>query len=325
MLKDRASSNQEFLDDTRKLVESIDNLGYERYWFAEHHGYESLLSVAPEVMASYFLPQTKNIKVGAGGMMVMHYSPLKVAEIFKTMAALAPGRVDIGIGRAPGAGAYEIRALNKNFSSKSRDLFDEIKTLLDYLQDIKPDDFTYSMAKAMPKSGENLIRPWMLGSTGQAIKKASEFGIAYSHAKFFSVETPAKLFKDYKNNFKQSAFADKAYISMSYQILISDDKEELEYLGKSFDYFHIQQYRGSSKGIIDPEELKDYKFTSQEESILKKSYDARFILKGSKKEIANILEDEIKTYGIDEILGFTPIYGLKNRIKTYKALKEIFE
>lgn len=325
LIREVSQSNEEVFENTKKLVEELDKLSYDRYWFAEHHGFENLLSVAPEILASFFLSRTKNLNIGTGGTMVMHYSPLKIAETFKTMEYLAPGRVDLGLGRAPGAGGYEIRALNKNFSSKSHDLFDEIKALLDYLQDIKPDDFIYSMAKAMPKSGENLPRPWMLGSTGQAIKKASEFGIAYSHAKFFSVETPAKLFEDYKKNFKQSAFADKAYISMSYQILISDDKEELEYLGKSFDYFHIQQYRGSSKGLIDPEELKDYKFTSQEESILKKSYDARFILKGSKKEIANILEDEIKTYGIDEILGFTPIYGLKNRIKTYKALKEIFE
>jgi len=133
------------------------------------------------------------------------------------------------------------------------------------------------------------------------------------------------FFKDYKSNFKASAFADKPYISMSYKMLISDDKEELEYLGKSYDYFHIQQTKGDYSGLVDTEELKDYKFSLNEEAILKKGYYNRYLLKGSKQEIAHILEDEIENFYIDEILCFTPIFGVENRIKTYKALKEIFE
>ena len=325
LIREVGQSNQEVFDNTKKLVESLDKLGYDRYWFAEHHGFENLLSVSPEILASYFLANTKNLTIGTGGTMLMHYSPLKIAETFKTMEYLAPGRVDLGIGRAPGAGGYEIRALNKNFPGKSHDLFDEIKVLLDYLEDKKPDDFIYAMAKAMPKTEDNLVHAWMLGSTGQAMKKAAEFGLSYSHAKFFSVETDPSLFSQYKKDFSPSSFADKPYISMSYKVLISDDKDELEYLGKSFDYLHIQQFKGSSKGIINPEDIKDYKFSTQEKSILEKSYDKRFILKGSKKEIADILEDEIKTYNLDEILAFTPIYGLENRLNTYKALKEIFD
>ena len=325
LFREAGKTNEEVFEDTKKLVKELDKLGYDRYWFAEHHGFENLLSVAPEIIATYFLAETENLTIGTGGTMIMHYSPLKLAETFKTMEALAPGRVDIGIGRAPGAGGYEIRALNKKFPEKTDDLFDEIKVILDYLEDKRPDDFEYGMAKAMPQGAASLPTPWMLGSTGNAMHKAAEYGLPYSHAKFFSVETPADLFSRYKENFRPSTFADKPYISMSYKMLISDDKDELEYLGKSFDYLHLQQYKGSSKGIINPEDLKDYEFSPQEESILRKSYDNRFILKGSKQEIADILEEEIKEYSIDEILSFTPIYGLENRLNTYKALKEIFE
>lgn len=325
MLKDRASSNQEFLDDTRKLVESIDNFGYERYWFAEHHGYESLLSVAPEVMASYFLPQTKNIKVGAGGMMVMHYSPLKVAEIFKTMAALAPGRVDIGIGRAPGCGVSETRALNQKFSDKDPELYEEIEIILDYLVDKKPKDPIFTNVKAVPTHNDPIVNPWMLGSTGKSAPKAAEWGLPYSFAKFFLMETSSEVFKKYRSDFKPSVFADKPYISMSYKMLINEDKDELDYLAKSFEYFHIQQTKGDWSGIRDPEDLKDYKFNLNEQAILKKAYESRFLLKGNKQEIADILEDEIKEFYIDEILCFAPVFGIENRIETYKLLKEIFD
>ena len=218
-----------------------------------------------------------------------------------------------------------MRALNEYFPSKTRNLYEDIKIILDYLEDKSPDNPVFTKAKAMPMHNEKLVMPWMLGSTGQAMGMAAEWGLPYSHAKFFAVETPASLFSQYKNNFKASTFADKPYISMSYKMLISDDKDELEYLGKAFDYFHLQQARGASQGLIDPEMVKDYEFTLNEQALLKQSYDNRFILKGSKKEIADILHDEASQFELDEILAFTPIYGVDNRINTYKSLKEIFE
>ncbi|WP_394023858.1 MsnO8 family LLM class oxidoreductase [Anaerococcus martiniensis] len=325
MLRQNGRTNQEFFEDTKKMVLELDELGYDRYWFAEHHGYESLLAVAPEVIASHFLALTKNIKVGAGGCMIMHYSPLKIAEVFKTMTELAPGRVDIGIGRAPGCGVSETRALNHKFSEKSPELFDEIETILDYLADKKPEDPIYRHVKAVPTHNESMVHPWMLGSTGKAAPKAAEWGLPYSHAKFFLCETPAEVFKQYRSEFKPSVFADKPYISMSYKILLSEDKDELEYLSKSYEYFHIQQTMGDWSGIVDPEEIKDYHFNLNEQAILKKAYENRFILKGNKQEIADILNEEIEEFYLDEILCFTPIFGIENRINTYKILKEIFD
>ena len=117
----------------------------------------------------------------------------------------------------------------------------------------------------------------MLGSTGKAAPKAAEWGLPYSHAKFFLFETPAEVFKQYRSDFKPSIYADKPFISMSYKTLISDDKDELEYLGKSFDYFHIQQTKGDFSGVIDPEDLKDYHFSLNDQSILKKGYDLSLI------------------------------------------------
>ena len=155
LLREQGKTNQDVLNDTRKMVSELDKLGYDRYWFAEHHGFENLLSVAPEILTAYFLAETENITIGTGGTMVMHYSPLKVAETFKTLAELAPGRVDLGIGRAPGSGPLEMRALNQNFPSKTQTLYQEIKVILDYLEDKTPDDPVYARAKAMPIKTKN--------------------------------------------------------------------------------------------------------------------------------------------------------------------------
>ncbi|WP_297282230.1 MsnO8 family LLM class oxidoreductase [uncultured Anaerococcus sp.] len=325
MLKDKGTSNKEHFDNTKKLVESLDEIGYDRYWFAEHHGFDNLLSVAPEILVSYFLAKTKNMNIGTGGSMIMHYSPLKIAETFKTLTELEPGRVDLGIGRAPGCGISEKRALNNKFSEKTIDLYDEIQTIMDYLLDNNPTNPIYTNTKAVPTHNEVLVNPWILGSTGKTAAKAAEWGLPYSFAKFFLYETSADVFKDYKKDFKSSVFLDKPYISISYKILISDDKEELEYLGKSFDYYHIQQTKSDFRGIVNPEELKDYHFNLNEQAILKKAYDMRYLIKGSKEEVSRILEDEIEKYYIDEILSFSPIFGIENRIKSYKLLKEIFD
>ena len=325
MLRDRGRSNKDYFNDTKKLVLELDKVGYDRYWFAEHHGYDNLLAVAPEILASYFLAITDNMNIGAGGSMIMHYSPLKEAEVFKTLAELAPGRVDLGIGRAPGCGISEIRALNNKFGEKESELFDEIETILDYLVDRIPKNPIYSNVKAVPTKNESPVHPWILGSTGKTAHKAAEWGLPYSFAKFFLCPTGAEVFKDYKTHFKPSVFADKPYISISYKILVCDDKEKLDYLGKSFDYYHIQQTRSDYSGVRDPEELKDYHFNLNEEAILKKAYDMRYLIKGSKEEVAAILEDEIDKYLIDEILAFSPVFGIENRIETYKLLKEIFD
>lgn len=325
MLKDKGKSNTDFFNDTKKLVQELDKVGYDRYWFAEHHGYESLLSVAPEVLASFFLSLTENMTIGAGGTMIMHYSPLKIAEIFKTLNQLAPGRIDLGMGRAPGCGVSEMRALNNKFRNEPAELYGEIETILAYLEDSKPEDPVYSNVKAVPTNTDSMVHPWILGSTGKTAPWAAEWGLPYSFAKFFLVDTPAKVFEDYKKNFKPSTFSSDPYISISYKILVCEDREKLDYIGKSFDYYHIQQTKNDYSGVVDPEDLKDHHFNLNDQAILEKAYDMRYLIKGNKQEVADILEKEIETYQIDEILSFSPIFDVDNRIESYKLLKEIFD
>lgn len=325
IVRSKGKSNEETFNDTKKLVKYLDEIGYEKYWFAEHHGMENVLSSAPEILVSYFAAITENISLGTGGTMIMHYSPLKIAETFKTLAELAPGRVDIGLGRAPGGSFREIVALSDGNYDQNQDLYHKMDVILDYLKDKIPDDSLYSITKAVPMNNEKLVEPWMLGSTGNSARAASMMGLGYSFAKFFSMETPTEIFKKYKNEFRPSEFFEKPELSVSYKILVTETKEELEYLEKSFDYFNIQQRRGDYSGIIDPEELKNYQFSEAERNFLDEGYRKRYAIKGTKDEVRAILEEEIEKLGTDMIFAFTPLYSVEDRMKSYKLLKEILE
>lgn len=326
MFKNEGEDNKKTFENTEKLVTTLDKIGYNRYWFAEHHGMETLLSSAPEILVSYFAAITENIRLGTGGTMIMHYSPYKIAEDFKTLSYLAPGRIDIGLGRAPGSSPNEILALAQGDYKGNQDLYKKIEIIMDYLKDKTPDDSVYRRTQAIPKRNDDLVQPWMLGSTGNSSQMAAKMGLGYSFAKFFSVETPTEVFKNYRENFVPSEFFEKPELSVSYKILVADSKEEVEYLGKAFDYAHISQIRGNlTNGIPNPERLKDYEFSPAEIAKLEDDYKKRFIIKGTKEEVSKILEDEIETLNIDEILVFSPIFGIDNRINSYKLLKEIFD
>ena len=324
LFADQGQDNQEVFEATEKLVLRLDEIGYNRYWFAEHHGMDSILSSSPETLVAYFAGKTKNIRLGTGGTMVMHYSPYKVAEVFKTMSYLAPGRIDIGLGRAPGSGYLEIIALAEGMPKQS-DQYEKIEQILAFLQDEKPKSVLYADAKAIPERNADLVQPWMLGSTGNSSLRAAKMGLGYSFAKFFSVETPVEVFDNYRKNFVPSAFFEKPELSVSYKVLIADSKDELEYLGKAFDFTHLRQTGNIFSGIPNPEEVKDYEFTNHELDKLKHDYDKRFIIKGTKDEVASILEEEADLLKFDELLVFSPIFGIDNRIKSYELLKEIFD
>ncbi|MDY6064994.1 MAG: MsnO8 family LLM class oxidoreductase [Finegoldia sp.] len=318
-------SNSELFEDTKKLVKATDKMGYKRYWFSEHHGVSQVFSTSPEILVAYFSSLTENIRLGTGGTMIMHYSPLEIAEKFKELSYMAPGRIDIGLGRAPGGGVEEIFALSQGSYNIDQDLYEKIEVILAYLQDKTPYNKLYASTKAYPEKNDYLIEPWLLGSSGSSSKKAGEMGLGYSFAKFFSVDTPNFVFDTYRDSFRPSNFFDKAQLSVSYKILVTDTKEELEYLGKAFDYGQVKWGKKGMKYLPNPESVKDYKFTPFEEDKLRNDYGKRFIIKGTKGQVADILENEIKTIGMDEILVYTPIWGVENRIKSYKLLKEIFD
>ncbi|MDD7401882.1 MAG: MsnO8 family LLM class oxidoreductase [Eubacteriales bacterium] len=315
-------------DRTKRMVQELEQAGYHRYWFAEHHGIKEHISCSPEVMAAYFAGTSSKIRVGAGGTMIMHYSPLKTAELFKTLSCLAPGRIDLGMGRAPGCSVNEILALAQGRFSSPKDLdqyfADKILDILAFLQDEEPQTELYKYAVAVPKEIETLPQTWLLGSTGRTAPFAAEQGLPYSHARFFGIDVDEKPFLEYRKNFKPSAFADQPNLSFSYEIVVADTSEEADYLAKTFEVAAVRNKAEDIKAMQDPELLKDVKFTPDEANHIEELYAKRFLIKGSRQEVQAILEEEIERFQLDELMFYIPLYHEADQIRCYKMLAEMF-
>ncbi len=307
---------------TASFVQEIEALNYHRYWFAEHHNSPNYASVAPELLVSFMAALTNKMRLGTGGTMIMHYSPLKIAEDFKTLQGLAPERIDIGLGRAPGSGPNEITALAQGRPNAFDDQYDKIQVILDYLAD-EPAPSFYGKTKAAPLDIETLPEPWMLGSSGQSALKAAEMGLGYSFAKFFGLETDPEVFEIYRHHFKESQYFKEPSVMVSYMMVIAETEEEANYLAKPILMKQIAMRRGVLLENKDPELVKDYQFSVHEEKTIQHYKDKRFVLIGSKEQVEELLREEQTLLTIDEVLAYSPIYDDEKRLASYRYLAEI--
>ncbi|MRI85887.1 MsnO8 family LLM class oxidoreductase [Aerococcaceae bacterium WS4759] len=308
---------------TAEFVKEIEAMNFKRHWFAEHHNSPTHASVSPELLTAYMSAITSKLRLGTGGTMIMHYSPLKIAEDFKTLTALAPNRIDIGLGRAPGSGSNEIVALAQGKPNAFDDQYDKIEVILDYLLDQRAASF-YGNTKAAPLGVETLPEPWMLGSSGQSATKAAEMGLGYSFAKFFGLETDPAVFELYRKQFKASEFFQEPTVMVSYMVVIADSQEEADYLAKPIEMQQIALRRGRMIRNADPEAVKDYEFTPGEVDYLNNNQAKRFILKGTPEKVQRLIEEEQALLGINELLAYSPIFDPQKRLDSYKHLARMF-
>src|SRR5215203_6633142 len=198
------STPAEALRATLDLAELVDELGYHRYWVAEHHATPALACAAPEILIGAIAPRTRRIRVGSGGVMLPHYSPLKVAETFSTLSGLHPERVDLGLGRAPGTDPMTMLALQRDRRHAPPDDFiEQLVELLGLLEDRLPPSHPFARhAKTLPGLPER-PEPWLLGSSPQSALWAAELGLPYSFADFINPQGAA-IARDYRERFQAS-------------------------------------------------------------------------------------------------------------------------
>lgn len=320
--KDPNKSTEEVYKETADFVQAIEQLNYKRYWFAEHHNAPNYASVSPELHVAHMAALTSRIRLGTGGTMIMHYSPLKIAENMKTLSGMAPGRIDIGIGRAPGSGPNEVMALAQGKPEGFDDLYDKMDVILDYLQDYKAPGI-YGKTQAMPAVA-HLPEPWLLGSSGQSAIQAAERGLGYSFAKFFGVETDLRVFTQYRQHFGPSRFFQNPKVMVSYQIVIADSQEEADYLAKPIELGHLAQAQGKLLDTTNPEDLKDVQMDAAGTNFIQEMYDNHYMIKGTPETVETVLAQEIETLGIDELIVYAPLYDTQARIASYRHLAKMF-
>ena len=223
------STGADALRNSIDLARHTETLGYERYWVAEHHGTPMLASAAPEILIAEIAAATSRIRVGSGGVMLPHYSPLKVAEVFSMLAALHPGRVDLGIGRAPGTDPHTMFALQRDRRQAAPDDFPEqLAELLALLEDDLPPDHPFARLAALPGG---LERPevWLLGSSPQSAIWAAELGLPYSFADFINPKG-SELAQLYRERFQPSARRDAPWVAAAVSTICAETDEEAERL-----------------------------------------------------------------------------------------------
>src|SRR5690606_9666062 len=294
-----------------------DELGYHRMWMAEHHATNTFASSAPEVAAGYLAAKTKTIRLGTGGVMLMHYSPLKLAELFTTLSAFAPGRIDFGVGRAPGADIYSTYALSEGRQPMFHNMYEKFDTALQLINDEVPEDDLYKKSIATPAQ-VTLPEAWLLGSTGNSAVQAGRRGVGYSFAQFFNGEMTKEILEVYKKNFQPSAFMEKPQINVSYMVTTAETKEEAEYEAKPQDIWRLLFMRGQFGATLTPEEARDYPLTEMDRMIIKEN--RKIHLVGSAKEIATLLQEEQAHYGFDEAMICSIPHTQEKRLDVYRLL-----
>lgn len=310
-------------DALKKAVELAvvaEELGYERIWMAEHHNTKGFASSAPEITASYIAAKTNRIRVGTGGTMIMHYSPYKIAEVFKTLSALAPGRVDFGAGRAPGGDNYAMYALAEGRQPQVNNLYEKLQWTLDFLNDQAPQNPYYQRVTASPNE-VILPQSWLLGSSGNSAVQAGKMGLGYSYAQFFNGYMNKKVFDAYRTKFVPSPFMEKSEIMISYFVTVAESKEEAEYQAKPADIARLLFNRGQVDLLrMTPEEAKDYPLTEMDRMWIKDNRSQHFV--GTAKEVADILLQEQEEYGFDEAMICTIPHSQEARLNVYRLLAQ---
>ena len=302
---------------TEQLAMLGEELGFHRMWLAEHHNTQSLASSAPEITAAFLAAKTKRLRIGTGGVMMMHYSPYKLAEVFKTLSALAPDRIDFGVGRAPGGDHAAIYALAEGRRQRMTEQYDKLEIILKLMNEQKTGEYVYDQVVASP-TNIKLPEAWLLGSSGQSAMQAGQLGVGYSYAQFFTGNMSKDIFDAYRAYFTPSYYMEKPQILVTYAATVAETLEEAEYLAKPIDITRLQLMKGQLIQSISPEEAKDYPLTEMDKLAIDNNRKAHLV--GTAKEVASFLQAEQEQYGFDEVMLNCNLYSQESRLNCYKLL-----
>jgi luciferase family oxidoreductase group 1 len=312
------------LQASMKLAQSGEKLGYTRYWIAEHHDFSGLSCSAPEVMLGYIGANTEKIRIGSGAVLLPHYKPYKVAEVYNLLATLFPGRIDLGIGRAPGGSAEVTMALSDNFLQQVWKMPESFKELLHFINDDFPSEHMYSKISAAPLPSIS-PQPWILGTSAKSAKLAAENGTAYAFGHFMSDKAGPDTMKSYIENFKPNAKLQKSESIIAVSVICSETTERAEQLALSGFLWKLQLAKGEgANGVPSIEEAKQYSYTSDEKEMIK---DMRVkMVIGNPQEVKQQLTDLQTIYQADELMIVTITHSYEDRITSYKLLaNELFK
>jgi luciferase family oxidoreductase group 1 len=307
--------------ETLALARAADRLGYHRYWLAEHHATPGLAGPSPEVLIPQVATITSGIRVGSGGVMLQHVSALKVAEQFRVLEALHPGRIDLGIGRAPGSDSLTARALAGGGGAGPERFPQQVADLLGFLHGDLPPDHPFASVLAMP-TGPGAPEVWLLGSSGQSAALAAHFGTAFSFAHFISADGGAEITRAYASGFKPSPWLAAPRASVAAFVVCAETREEAERLARSRDLFIVRLYTGRAGRYPTVAEAESHRYTPHEWAIVEHARRRR--VAGTPAHCHARLLELAAEYGVDELVIVTITESFETRLRSYELLARAF-
>jgi luciferase family oxidoreductase group 1 len=312
------STATEALRRSVELARLADSLGYTRYWFAEHHGMPGIGSSVPEILIAHIAAATERIRVGSGGIMMQNHVPLKLAEAFHTLEALHPGRIDLGIGRAPGTDPTTSRALRPFGPEQFTDQLVEMRGLS---AGTLPDDHAFRRVRVVPVD-VRLPPIWLLGSSGASAQLAGSLGLGYSFASHFSPAPAAPAMRAYRESFQPSEQFPAPHAILAVAVVCAETKEEADYLAATGDLIRVRLQRGVFGLIPSPEEALAYPYSPQERAVVDAYRQLHFI--GTPATILPRIEQAARESGADEVMITSNIHGHAERMRSYRLLADAY-
>jgi luciferase family oxidoreductase group 1 len=310
------------LHDTVALARAVESFGYQRFWLAEHHNIGSVASSAPMVMIATVAAATSTIRVGSGGIMLPNHAPLAVAESFRVLEGLHPGRIDLGLGRAPGTDQLTAYALRRGLRAQgeSDEFPQQFSELLAYVDGF-PDEHPFKPLRAIP---DDVPLPplWILGSSLYGGRAAAAFGTGFAFAGHFGSADPAEAVAGYRDNFVPSERLAEPRVVLGVAAIAAETEERAEALARANDLSMVRLMQNDPGPVPTPEEAAAHPWTEQELQLAAQR--RRFMSVGTPDQVRDDLERRRAYAGADELVITTQVHDLAERVLSYELLAKSF-
>jgi luciferase family oxidoreductase group 1 len=312
-------SGRDALQNTVKLAQLTEELGYTRFWVAEHHNSNGIAGSSPEVLISHLASHTKRIRVGSGGVLLPQYSPYKVAENFKLLETLFPNRIDLGIGRSPGGSPATRLALTDGIRRSLNEFPRQVKDLQGYLGSNLPEEHPYHEVMAFP-SPETLPEMWLLGITHRGARVAAENGTAFTYGHFITPENGKRAIDYYYEHFQPSALLGEPRANVCIFVVCASTQEKAEEMALSQDIWLLAVGSGGDTRIPSVEEARA-KVLSAEERAKVVENRKRMII-GTPQKVRNELLQLSEKYQTEEFMIAANVHNFQDKLQSYTLLAE---
>lgn len=307
--------------ETIRLAQAAEQLGYYRYWLAEHHAIAALADPCPEILVTRVAAATSKIRVGTGGVLLPYYSPFKVAEQFRMLEALYPQRIDLGIGRAPGGDPTTALAMGGGSYSGAEDFPDQVQFLVAYLDDALPADHPFAKVKAMP-AGPTAPQVWLLGSSDYSGALAAQLGLRFAFAHFISADGGDLVMRDYKRKFQPSQREGKPQSLLTVFAICAETDAEAGRRAASIDLRRLNMEHGIDLPVPNQREAESRGYTEVEKARIARN--RRRVVLGAPDTVKARLIELRERFEADELMVITITGDYRTRLESYKLIAGAF-